>query len=68
MLSKLKLLILTNKDIQDMVLELTNTNFFFLSETSGFDKNVTIFGADMSLSGHVDNRVKDILILGKNLT
>ena len=59
---------MTNKDIQDMVLELTNTNFFFLSETSGFDKNVIIFGADMSLSGHVDNRVKDILILGKNLT
>ena len=58
---------MTNKDIQDMVLELTNTNFF-LSETSEFDKNVIIFGADMSLSGHVDNRVKDILILGKNLT
>ena len=55
---------MTNKDIQDMVLELTNTNFFFYLKLAGLIK----FGADMSLSGHVDNRVKDILILGKNLT
>ena len=31
-------------------------------------KNVTIFGADMSSSVHVDNKGKDILILGKDPT
>ena len=31
-------------------------------------KNVIIFGADMSSSGHIDNREKDILILGKRPT
>ena len=29
---------------------------------------VIIFGADMSSSGHVDNRKKSILIFGKSLT
>ena len=33
-----------------------------------FGKYVIIFGADMSLSVHVDNKKKDILILGKGLT
>ena len=27
-------------------------------------KNVNIFGVDMSLSAHIDNKGKDILILG----
>ena len=27
-------------------------------------KNVIIFGADMSSSAHIDNKIKDILILG----
>ena len=31
-------------------------------------KNVIIFGADMSSSMHVDNKEKDILILGKGPT
>ena len=31
-------------------------------------KNVTIFGADMSSSAHVDNKTKDILILGEGPT
>ena len=30
----------------------------------GFDQNVIIFGADMSFSIHIDNKGKDILILG----
>ena len=29
------------------------------------DKNVIIFGVDMSLTSKIDNRKKDILILGK---
>ena len=32
------------------------------------EKNVIIFGADMSLSVHVDNKGKDVLILGEGPT
>ena len=35
-----------------------------LSDGSGFGKNLIIFGADISSSVHVDNRKRDILILG----
>ena len=35
---------------------------------SGFGQNVLIFGADMSSSVHVDNKKKDILVLGKGPT
>ena len=31
-------------------------------------KNVIIFGVDMSSLGHIDNKEKDILILGKGPT
>ena len=31
-------------------------------------RNVVIFGVDMSLSPHIDNEKKDILILGKGPT
>ena len=31
---------------------------FSLSDGKGFGKNVTIIGADMSLSAHIDNRKK----------
>ena len=34
----------------------------------GVGQNVIIFGADMSSSVHVDNKKKDILILGKDPT
>ena len=34
----------------------------------GLDRNVIIFGVDMSSSTKIDNRKKDILILGKELT
>ena len=38
---------------------------FTLSDSSGFGKNVIIFGVNMSSSAHADNKKKDILILGK---
>ena len=31
----------------------------------GFGQNILILGADMSSSTHIDNRKKDILVLGK---
>ena len=34
----------------------------------GFGQNVLIFAADMSSSAHVDNKKKDILVLGKRST
>ena len=34
----------------------------------GFGQNVLIFGADMSSSIHIDNKKKDILVLGKGPT
>ena len=34
----------------------------------GFGQNVLIFGADMSSSVHIDNKKKDILLLGKEPT
>ena len=38
---------------------------FSLTNGSEFGKNVIIFGAAMSSSLHIDNRRKDILVLGK---
>ena len=40
----------------------------FSSLGIGLDRNVIIFGVDMSSSTKIDNRKKDILILGKELT
>ena len=34
----------------------------------GFGQNVVIFGVDMSVSAHIDNNKKDILIPGKGPT
>ena len=34
----------------------------------GFGHNVLIFGVDMSFSTHIDNKKKDILVLGKGPT
>ena len=39
------------------------SSFSFLN--GGFRQNVLIFGADMSSSIHVDNKIKDILVLGR---
>ena len=33
-----------------------------------FGQNMLIFGADMSFSAHIDNKKKDILLLGKGPT
>ena len=41
---------------------------FFSHHSGGTDKNVIIFGVDMSSSTKIDNRKKDILILGKGPT
>ena len=32
----------------------------------GFGQNILIFGVDMSSSCHIDNKKKDILVLGKD--
>ena len=40
----------------------------FSFPTGGFGKNVIIFGADMSSSVHVDNKKKDISVLGEGPT
>ena len=42
------------------------SSFSFLG--GGFGQNVLIFGADISSSAHVDNKKKDILVLGKGPT
>ena len=42
------------------------SNFSFSS--GGFGQNIIIFGVNMSSSAHVDNKKKDILILGKGPT
>ena len=41
---------------------------FFSHPSGGTGRNVIIFGVDMSLSTELDNRKKDILILGKGST
>ena len=35
---------------------------------SGFGQNVLMFGAETSLSAHIDSKKKDILVLGKGPT
>ena len=42
------------------------SNFTFPG--GGFGQNVLLFGVDMSSSGHIDNKKKDILVLGKGPT
>ena len=34
----------------------------------GFGQNILIFGVDMSSSAHIDNKKKDILVLGNRPT
>ena len=40
----------------------------FSFPSGGFVQNVLIFGADMSTSTHIDNKKKDILVLGRGPT
>ena len=42
------------------------SSFRFLG--GGFGQNILIFGVDMSFSAHIDNKKKDILVLGKGPT
>ena len=42
------------------------SSFSFLG--GRFGKNVLIFGVDMNSSAHIDNKKKDILVLGKGPT
>ena len=55
-----------NTNILDTVLDLIEKNFFSHGKRSG--RNVILFGVDMSSSPHIDNKKKDILILGKGPT
>ena len=41
---------------------------FYSHPSGGTGRNVTIFGVDTSLSWHINNKKKDILILGKGPT
>ena len=41
---------------------------YFYLQMEALEKNIIIFGADMSSSVHIDNMEKDILILGKGPT
>ena len=50
----------------DMVLDFIEKDFFSLG--NGISRNVIIFGVDMSSFPHIDNKKKDILILGKGPT
>ena len=40
----------------------------FSFPSGGFGQNIIIFGADMSSSPHIDNKKKDLLILGRGPT
>ena len=40
----------------------------FSFPSGGFGQNVLIFGADMTTSTHIDNKKKDILVLGRGPT
>ena len=42
-----------------------NRRSSFSFPSGGFGQNVLIFGADMSTSIHIDNKKKDILVLGR---
>ena len=53
---------LINMDILDMELDRKGS---FSFPSGGYGQNVIIFGVDMSSSIHIDNKKKDILILGR---
>ena len=60
------MLILIRTNILDTV-EFDGTGAYLLPDGS-FGRNVVIFGVDMNSSVHIDNKGKDILILGKGPT
>ena len=57
--------------MRTLVVELdliANQVFQFFISSGGFGQNVLIFGVDMSSSAQIDNKEKDILVLGKGST
>ena len=54
---------LINIDILLMELDLIRRGIFSFP-SSEFGQNVLILGFDMSFSAHIDNKKKDILVLG----
>ena len=46
--------------------EFDSCSLFFIEFPFDFRKNVTIFGVYMGLSAHINNKNKDILVLGNN--
>ena len=65
-LVSLKLLILINTNILDIVLDLIEKELFPVG--NGFGRNCIVFIVDMSSSVHIDNSKKYILILGEGPT
>ena len=57
----------TNDDIEKYNYSGYGIGFNRIS-SGGFGQNVLIFGADMSTSTHVDNKKKDILVIGRGPT
>ena len=54
--------------MRTLVVELdliANQVFQLFISSGGFGRNVLIFGVDMSSSAQIDNKEKDILVLGK---
>ena len=59
---------LTNINILDVGLIFDKKKGSFSFPGGGYGQNVIIFGADMNSSPHIDNKGKDILILGTGPT
>ena len=57
----------TLKSINILVRKFDRRSSFSFT-AGGFGQNVLIFGADMSTSIHIDNKKKDILVLGRGPT
>ena len=62
------MLILVSINILAIVLDLMWIELFSLYVDKGFDTNVTIFDADISLSVHLNHNKEGIFILCKGLT
>ena len=50
-----------------MVLDFTHIDFFSLSNSSRFAKNVIIFGVDNSTTKYADNSNKDISVFAEDI-
>ena len=59
------MVVLINRNIQHVVLDFRYAEAFRYLMVAGLVKNITVFGVDMSLFWHTDNRKNVILILGK---